>query len=156
MSDFFDFIDAEIAQLKRLVPVPTGELGYGTDLSCVMDVTETLEEVDPNSVNGLGEALIRRLTTRRGSLPDDPDYGIDVAAFCNKGMTRQDLLALEGEIGSELRKDDRVQSTSTKVTWSDPRLDVRIKVVPEMPGVDPFSLTMAVEDGSVLFLEVSR
>lgn len=156
-SIVLDQIDAEIATLTRLVPVPTGELGYGRDLSCVTDISETLEEVDPDSTQGLGEALLRRMTTSRGSLPDDPDYGIDVPSWCNRAVPENEILALEGEIKAELKKDDRVSEVIPVVTWTPnrKRLDVNVRVVPEIPGLEPFSLTMAVEDGSVLLAEVN-
>jgi len=157
MSDgVLEFIAAETAALTRLVPVPTGELGYGRDLSCVTDITETLEEVDPFSVQGLGEALLRRLITPRGSLPDDADYGIDIRGYCNRALTRQDLLALEGEIRAELAKDDRVAQVQPTVTWASPSLNVKVMVEPAIPGMRPFALTLAAENGAVLLAEVSR
>jgi hypothetical protein len=151
-----DAIAASTAELTRLVPVPTGPLGYGTDLSCVEDVTEDLAEVDPFSPQAIGEALLRRLTTPRGQLPDDPNYGMDLRGYCNRGVPTGELREIAGQIRSEVTKDDRVEDVSVVVTV--PALNamsVRIDVTPADPSLDPFTLTFAVTSGQLL-LEAIR
>lgn len=147
----FDSIAADLAELTRIVPVPTPPLGYGNDLSCVEDVTEALDEVDPFSPVAIGEALLRRLTTPRGQLPDDPDYGFDIRGYCNRGVPTGELRELAGQIRSEVSKDDRVEDASVTVTVPDlSTMSVRIEVTPADPLLDPFSLTFAVVSGQLL------
>lgn len=146
-----DAIAAELEGLARLVPTPTGELGYGRDLSCVEDITETLDEVDPFSVRGIGEAQIRRLTTPRGSLPDDPDYGLDVRSYANRGVPQSELRDLAGQIRSECLKDDRLDAVQVTVTMPAPSsLRIAITNTPVDVSLGQFSLVLAVASGTVL------
>ena len=145
-----DQIDREIAQLQRLVPTPTGDLGFGSDLSCVSDLTEDAAEVDGHSVRALGEAVIRRLTTARGTLADDPDYGIDLLQHLNRGTTRRELQDLGSEITLELQKDDRLDDITVDVTQpSQNVLDFRVRLTPADARLHPFTLTFAIVNGQL-------
>jgi hypothetical protein len=151
MTVVSDFIDAEVALLAREVVSPVAPFFYGVDLSCVEDVTDDLAEVDPNSVTALGEALLRRLTTPRGTLPDDRNYGIDVRSFCNLGMSTQDIRDLASKIRSEVTKDDRVDDAA--VTIGNPvtsDLSIAVQVTPVDRALGVFTLTLAVTDGQLL------
>ena len=143
-----DAIDADLATLERAVPAPSSDLGYGVDLSCVSDITEDLAEVDPFSRQAIAEAVISRLTTARGSLPDDPDYGIDLRSYCNRGVTAAELRNLSGSCRSEILKDDRVEDATVGVIVAGPALSVGVRLTPANPAVEPFSLTFVVTSGS--------
>ena len=56
----------------------------------------------------LGEALARRIVTRRGSLIDDPQYGTDVRARMNDNLDARGLAELSVAIVNEWQKDERV------------------------------------------------
>jgi hypothetical protein len=147
-----DAIDADLATLAREVTTPSDDtaLGYGTDLSCVSDITDELTEVDPLSQQAVGEAVIRRLTTARGTLPDDPDYGIDLRTYANRGTTLTELRELSGMCGSEILKDDRIDDASVSVTSSGRSLTVAVRLTLAIPGVAPFGLTFTVTSGSAV------
>jgi hypothetical protein len=141
---FDEAFAAETASLERIVDPPTGNLGYGRDLSCVLDLTHDVAEVDPMSPTAIGQAVFRRLMTARGNLPDDPDYGIDVRGMLNRGIPVQKLRDLAGQIRTEITKD---------VTIPEPgALSVAINITPEVPGVSPFDLTMALTADTVELL----
>jgi hypothetical protein len=143
---------AELAERGRLVPQPGAELGYGSDLSCVSDLTEDLAEVDPLSLRAIGEAAIRRLTTPRGSLPDDRDYGLDVRRYCNRATGAPELRELAGRCALELAKDDRIDSATVTAT-QDPlsySLTLSVVISPASPTLNPFTLTFAVTSGSAV------
>lgn len=145
-------IDAQIAELARLVPQPTGDLGYGNDLSCVSDLTEDLAEVDPFSMQAISEAAIRRLTTPRGSLPDDRNYGIDVRSYANRATAIAELRELSGRCALELAKDDRID-TATVTSTQDPlsySLRLSVVITPASPTLNPFTLTFAVTSGAAV------
>lgn len=149
-----DAIAEEIASLVRLVPTPTAPLGYGRDLSCTRDLTETLDEVDPFSIQAIQEAAIRRLKTRRGELPDgglpeDLEYGWSVLSLLSRGLTPAEVRDAAGEIQSELTKDDRVASaTVTLVQKSLKELSISIEIVPEDPNLGKFDFVLvATPDG---------
>jgi hypothetical protein len=143
-------IAAEIAKLTRETDAPSAPFGYGRDLSCVDDVTEALDEVDPFSYQGIAEAVIRRLTCPRGGLPDDPDYGIDLRSHLNRGTTQRELQLLVLSIAGELRKDDRIDSATATVSIAGggSRIDVAIIIAPADPDLATFTLTFAVTDGA--------
>jgi hypothetical protein len=151
MTIVTDAIAADIATLTRLVAVPTGALGYGTDLSCVSDISETLVEVDAFSSLGIAQALLRRLGTPRGRLADDLSYGLDLRGYCNRAVPASELRDLAGQVRGECAKDDRVYDATVTVTSPDTSsLTVSIVVQPADPDLEPFSLTLAVESGQIL------
>jgi hypothetical protein len=142
---------ADLVDLSdRGVPIPTGELGYGADLSCVLDLSEDLTEVDPFSVRAIGEATVRRLLTARGSLPDHRDYGLDVRGMCNRGVPVAELRDLGGQVRNEISKDDRIESAAVTVTsQAGGQLDFAVRITPAVIGLTPFSLTFAVVSGQL-------
>ena len=141
-----DAIDAELATLDRIVQPPTGALGYGRDLSCVSDLTDSMAEVEPDSTLGIGEAAIRRLTTSRGQLLDDPDYGLNLRLFLNRPTAAQELAELRGRIKAEVGKDDRVEDVEPTVTMTALNaLRVALMITPADPSLEPFSLIFAVD-----------
>lgn len=147
-----DAIDAEIATLTRIVAAPTGELGYGTDVSCVQDFAPDLALVDPFSSRAIGEAVIRRLTCPRGRMPDDPSYGIDLRSFCNRGVPASELRALEGTIRNEVAKDDRIDEFTVDLTMTSAAKTIRVAltITPIDTKLGPFPLVFAITgDGSL-------
>lgn len=142
-----DVIAAEIAKLQKIVPTPVEPFGYGTDLSCVTDLTETMDEVDPSSVIGIGQAQLRRLTTPRGTLSDDRAYGLDVGGYLNRGTSAADISSAQGEIRQECLKDDRISDAVVTVVFANSGLSVSIVNTPVSPGLKAFTLTFAIPPG---------
>jgi hypothetical protein len=119
MTLTLDLIAAEIAKLGPPVArVAPQSLGYGVDLSCVNDLTATLEEVDPNSPRAVGEAVLRRYITPRGGVVDDLSYGYDVRALCNRGIPLKDIPLIAASMRSEALKDDRVLEALAELRFS--------------------------------------
>jgi hypothetical protein len=141
----------DLAPIKlELGALPSGELGYGRDLSCVLDLTDDLAEVDPLSPVAIGEATLRRLLTARGSLPDHRDYGLDVRGMCNRGVPYSELRDLAGQVRNEISKDDRIESATVTVTpQAGGQLDFAVRITPAVVGLTPFSLTFAVVSGQL-------
>lgn len=144
-------IDAELARLTREVTPPPGPFAYGIDLDCVTDITADLREVDPESPRAIVQACIRRLTCPRGGLPDDPDYGFDVRAFANHGVTQAEIRDLAGRVRMELRKDDRVVDAVVSVTTAIGQpLYLEVMISPADPDFGTFTFTANVDDTGVL------
>lgn len=145
-------IDTELAILTRLVPTPAEPYGYGVDTYGVTDWTDTLEDVDPFTPLGIGQALLRRLQTPRGTLQDDGTYGIDLRGFLNRPTTARDILEMSGEVQNEVRKDDRVFGAVVTISFEGLKLlRVRLDITPEDPNTGgPFTLTLAVTNAAVL------
>jgi hypothetical protein len=145
-----DAIALETARLERIVPLPTGNLGYGTDLRCITDVTPDLAEVDPARPMAIGEALLRRLITPRGGLLEDRNYGFDVRGYCNRGVPQDELRDLGGLIRAECMKDDRVEDLTISILQLGPNsLSIQLRVVPADPELESFALTFAVINGEL-------
>lgn len=146
-----DDIKAEIATLAREVEPPIAE-GYGVDLKCVSDLQEDMAEIDPDSPEGIGEAILRRWTCPRGQNADDPDYGRDVRAILNRGLTNADLLAEEGLLRGEAEKEETVDTVEVSLTLSSANREVTIQaaVTPRDPTLDPFRLVATVTDGATM------
>lgn len=157
MSLLTDLIDADIAALERIVPVPTGELGYGVDLSCVTDLTPDLKEVDPNSVQGMGESVIRFLTAERDSIPDAPGRGFNIYRLLASGLTPDDIHNAQAAISAEVEEDDRFESaTATLEVVGLKSIKIAIRIVPVDPALGAFDLILAVSDGELLYDLVSQ
>jgi hypothetical protein len=157
MSIVKDAIAADVATLTRVVDPPVEPFGYGVDLSCVTDLTEALDEVDPNSTIAIAEALIRRLITPRGGLPDDADYGFNLRGHLNRGVTVADLRTLTGQVRSECRKDDRVDDVDVAAVYTlgNAGLRVTISVAPASIDLDSFSFTFSITDTTAVLEVIS-
>lgn len=150
-----DEIAAQIAELEQLVAPPTAPFGYGIDLDCVDDITEHLDEVDSLSALGIAQAIVRRLSTPRGALADDPAYGFDLRSFCNRGTPSADLPQLAGLVRNEVTEDDRVADAEVEVVYAGEQLRVEVTLTPEDPNLAEFALTLAVTSGAVLIEALS-
>lgn len=149
-------ITAELDALEREFDAPVAPFGYGADLACTDDLTETMDEVHPLSTRALAEALYRRLDCPRGGLPDDPDYGIDLRSYLNRGVTTRELRDLAGKIRTELEKDDRVERAFVTLTPAPDGSSFRVEiaVTPIDARVGGFTLTAALVDGALLLEEI--
>ncbi len=151
-----DVIAEELAKLERTMDAPAAPFGYGSDLSCADDLAADMAEVDGFSTLALAQAIVRRLDCPRGGLPDDPDYGIDLRSYVNRGTTRDGILALAGAVRSEIEKDDRVDRVAVTVTPlpTGQALGVRLVVTPADPSLGGFALTLAVTSAQVVIDEM--
>lgn len=150
-----DAIAEELAAIERVIDTPEAPFGYGSDLVCAFDIEPDAREWPGDAPELVVEAIIRRITTPRGALVDDGDYGIDVRGFLNSGIAAQDVPRLAGRIRGEIEKDDRVEFATVTVTWTDPVLRIAIRVTPADPRLRAFRFTLAVTSAAVLLEEIS-
>lgn len=155
-----DWIAAELAGIVRTKSPPTGPLGFGYDLYCADDLRADMLEVDgvANPTLLLALAIRRRLDCPRGALPDDPEYGIDLRGYLNRGTPAQEIRVLAGRIRTELQKDDRIDRVTITVTPSPngSSLAVGVHVVPQDHRLGGFELILAVTSAAVLIDEIRR
>lgn len=83
-------------------------------------------ELDPNGLESLSVAdvaysIVRRITTERGSLIDDPDYGIDIRDFLHLDMTPAQLNSIAAQVQYEVQLEPRVLSNAVTVSKVDYR-----------------------------------
>lgn len=151
-------IAAELALLSQLVDFPSAPFGYGTDVSCDSDVDPLVRDVNGFTTLALAEAIVRRLDTPRGSLPDDKNYGISVPSYLNSGRTAQGIRQLAGQIRAEVLLDDRVQSLTVRVApnsvGSDLRIELLVEPIDALLGAGSFTLTLSASDVGLVLEEI--
>jgi|SRR5215469_119880 len=121
---------------------------FGITISCVSDIDPLGRLITGFQV--LTEALLRRLSTPRGRLLDDPDYGYDLTDEINDDLTTADIAAIAGRIDAELVKDPRVVSSTTSATFINGILNTTSALV---TSVGPFTLYLAVSAVTVTLLD---
>lgn len=127
---------------------------YGTDFDVVEELPSSsaaLISGRPNLIN----ALLRRLTTRRGTmrLYDDPNYGYDLREELNNKGTSAELYRIGVEAAAECEKDERVLSATADVISQDlDSIEVEISIVDD---VGPFTLVLLATQVTVELLRVT-
>ena len=147
-----DAIAASIAAITPIMTTPVEPFGYGSDVSCAYDVDPGVAELDGALTLVLAQAIVRRLDTPRGSLPDDPSYGISLRSMVNKGLDATEIANMAGVIRGEVSKDDRVDTVAVTVTPSTAldAITVTLVVRPVDHTIGGFTMTLAVTAGAVL------
>lgn len=126
---------------------------YGTDIRIGKVVS--LE----SGLKNLITALYRRLSTAKGSLFYDPEYGLDLRIFLNSEITTDTLDEIRVAIEQQLERDERVEEVRADVTYNlkdlneDFRLDIKIQVTPVIGQT--FTLVLGVNELTVELLEES-
>jgi hypothetical protein len=150
----------------------------GSDISCTLrtvalpmpdGTTQTLTAVQPaldmHEVSGrtrLGEALVRRLTSNRGSLPDvvspstTANYGTNLAAYANGDLTVREQAQLGARCDAECIKDEEVVSSVTTVTPIAPPMGPLIVSISLVDGAGPFPLILSVSNVTTAILSAPR
>ena len=86
---------------------------YGSDLDCTDDLDPLMRELPGDSPRIVAQSSIRRLSTPRGGLVHDADYGTDLRVLCrNPDITNDRITAM---IRGEILKDIRVRSVDCLV-----------------------------------------
>lgn len=156
MTSVLANIDAQIAELQRLVQPPEAPLFYGSDIACAFDCDPNMREVDPASVEAIGQDVIKRLTCPRGRMPDDGTYGLDLRGFCNRGVPYAELFALGGQVRLEVVKDDRIDDVAVTVTvpnQASNALRTGLVITPAEPTLQPFELVFVLTGDGALTVE---
>lgn len=127
-------------------------IDYGTDISTFSDLDPSFAPIVGKRV--LAEAIARRLSTRRGGLPYDLNYGTDVRSWLNESMSTDAASRCAQACEAEASKDERVYSADAQVTFelATSRLTIRMSV---QSGEGPFALVLSVSAVSVELLEVT-
>jgi hypothetical protein len=154
-------IDTEIAAVPRIVPTPTGTLGYGTDLDCESDMTETASSTsDPYQV--LAQFVFHLVTTTKGMLPGDSaeekGWGLNLLDMIGQDTGRANARDWSVSLRTEILKDERfsdAQATVTSTgTINSPAFDVPISLTPADYTLSPFRLVLAVTPLDVFLVTV--
>ena len=124
---------------------------FGSDISCVTDISPDGRVVTGNRV--VAEAIARRLSTPRGRLIDDPNYGFDLGGYIHDDMSSADLASLQNGAGAECLKDERVIAADVLATLS--AIGLLTVTVSLTTGLGPFRLVLSVSATSFSVLSVT-
>ena len=122
---------------------------YGKDISCT-------DRYDPvgryvSGSQALMQAVYRRLTTPRGSVPRAPNYGLDLRSFMSIELTRAAMAAIPAQIEQEVLKDERIESVKVVIAAHDAR---SLTLTVTCSGaLGPFRLTLVVSAVTVALLK---
>lgn len=105
----------------------------------------------------LAEAAYRRLITVRGTLLDDPNYGLGLVRWLQSEYTPAMLAALPSIIRLELMKDPRLDSVNVEITSTrdaSSAVSMQLEITGAGVNGEGFSLVLAVSDVTVDLLEL--
>jgi phage baseplate assembly protein W len=126
---------------------------FGEDLSCTTDLDPRCVTVTGNRL--VGEAIFRRLTTPRGRLLSDRNYGIDIRDYINADMGPKDVAAMQSAIHAECMRDDRIVGCDVLITPPAEGDGTYVLTITLETGNGPFDLTLSVNDVTVALLSVT-
>ena len=144
MQSILDNIQAQLPDIARSFQPAGADVVFGSDLSCLDDVTPTFDTVAGDDPMAVAQSAYRRLRTAIGELLDDPDYGCDIDAYIQRGLTSQTLQQLKTDIQAELLTDDRIATVDCQITPTDGADFVLTILCTGSQG--PFSLTFELAD----------
>lgn len=118
----------------------------GTDISCVSDVTSSLQTVSGRRC--LIEAIARRLITPRGGLFYDASYGFDLRQYLS-GITSAPSAIAAGVV-EQAEQDERVDQATAEVSFIGDRLLVKLTI---SDNGGPFAFVLSVSSVTVEILK---
>lgn len=127
---------------------------FGTDLSCVTDLTTDCAEVS-GALCWL-QSLARRLQVPLGGLFYDPDYGYDLTGKLDDEIAIADLTSIAADIDNEFLKDEQTLSSSTTVVSTVNNGAVTLKTTSKVSSAaGPFTLVLSVTNVTVKILQIT-
>jgi phage baseplate assembly protein W len=102
----------------------------------------------------VAEAILRRWSTSRGQLIDDPNYGFNVMDLVSDDLDKKGIAYAQQQLAQECTKDERVRSATVVVTLAaDGNMTITATVTTTLGPT--FKLVAAVSAVSVSLLLVS-
>lgn len=94
----------------------------------------------------LMDAVLMRLSTRKGTFWADPDYGYQLSDLVKAGLTDDALARIPGDVAAEIEKDRRVRTARVTPTTeaTGQRGGVRLRLVIEVTPVTGPDVSFAV------------
>lgn len=124
---------------------------YGTDIEHLYDLGLRWGLVSGQA--NLAMAIVRRLSTVRGTLYYDESYGFNLLDALNQSFSRADLAALRSQIVAEVEKDQRVDSCVCGLVVGQDSLTVTLVI---QSALGPFDLVLGVTALSIDVLNAGQ
>lgn len=122
----------------------------GTDIRCVDDLDPTFAIV--TGERAIAQALARRLTTPRGGLFYDGEYGFDLRRYANSDFDASVAFRVSAAVEAECRKDERVADATADTTYDAATETMRVVVACLGRDGSRPRLTLSVDDVTVTIL----
>lgn len=114
---------------------------FGVDISCIQGLDPSLTLVGGTTV--LAQGLARRLTTPRGGLFYDPNYGYNVRNLLGATLSATELFAVQSLIEAECEQDERVRDARAVVTLTGEQLSIAVDI---SSSLAPFRFVLSVSN----------
>ena len=124
------------------------ENSLGVDFSCVDDIDPSLTLVDGRL--GLAQSIARRISTPRGMLFYDSDYGSDIRGRISRPTDDKITSRL---VEAEAIKDERIEDVAADVTFAEATETLSIEVTLE-DADGPFTLTSEISPTGTITVEL--
>jgi len=102
----------------------------------------------------LATQLIRRLSTRRGTLFYDPNYGDDIRLFMNSPINNATLEQIKYTIKRQCEADPRIDNADVSATYSQSTLTLEVDIA-LTTFLGPFTLVISVDALTIELLTIS-
>jgi phage baseplate assembly protein W len=112
----------------------------GLDISTFPSLDDTLTPRGDMAM--LGQALLRRLSTPRGTLAFAPDYGTDVRQWLGEGLSLAQLQQIGDEVEAECLKDERIGGATVRAAYAEGELRLQVAL---STSAGPYALTLRVD-----------
>jgi phage baseplate assembly protein W len=123
---------------------------FGSCWSCLTGLTFPAVQVTGFRV--VAEAIVRRWSTPRGGLVDDPNYGFDLTGLVGDDIDTPSLSRMAQSASAEAKKDGRVLGCAVQMNYLDGALTVTASVT---TAQGPFRLVVGVDNVTVSLLQVT-
>lgn len=138
---------------RASVPGAGGVTDFGQDLNFLDDLDPSLGLL--GGTDNLGQALIHRLSTPRGGLFYDANYGTDLRAYVNESISAATLARARADVQAECAKDERVLACTASTSFDATTKTLLVQVAVQT-AAGPFALVLAVTSVSVALLSATR
>lgn len=133
--------------------VQTGPVSnpWGVDIKCVNDLDPYFSLV--GGIQCLAQDLYHRITTSPGTVPGAPNFGFNSIGLLSQAVTQAELNLIQSQMTTQLLSDERVQSASVLLTYSNGSLTVTATIQPLANG--PFQFIASISSIGASLLSVS-
>ena len=143
-SDLIAGAQGSIAPLRTRAPVD-----FGQDIDVRSGLDPLLGLV--SGTQNLGQALVGRLSTPRGGLFYDPNYGTDLRSYLNDSVSAATLARVRADVQAECAKDERVLSCTAATQFDAASLTLLVQISVQT-AEGPFTMVLAVTSVTVELL----
>ena len=148
-------VQSNLFNLPLGIGSPGNPNPYGVDILCVNDLDPFFSLV--GGIQVLAQDLFHRITSSPGSVPGAPSFGFNTRLLLNQSITKSDLSQIQSSMVAQLQADERVQTATALVEYSNGTLTVSATVLPLNPqgSSQPFRFVASISTIGAQLVSVS-